>query len=398
MYLQPVVDLASGQAVAVEALARFPDRPELSVGHVFARARAGGGGVELEAACLRAGRAVLPDLPAGVDIAVNVSPDAIDHPLVQEALAGDLHRVIVEVTEQPASDPRRLADALADLRRRGARLAVDDVTTGYAGLMRLAELRPDIIKVDRSAVRAMAGSTEQLAVVDALVSLGRRLGSLVLAEGVESLDDLPLLATLGVDLAQGWAVAAPAPRFDGVGAEVRAACLAARRALLHMEPIAAHPAHEVDIHHVTAELASTAHRLQLDRALTTATYTLGVSQIGVSVLDRGGSLREVIVTGGRLDPTLYRLADYPATAAALDEGVMFEAHVDQPSADRAEQDVLRRLGMSSVLLVPLLADQRRCGVLELFTEKPRRWSGRDIALARILAHHVAYALGRITVG
>jgi GAF domain-containing protein len=104
------------------------------------------------------------------------------------------------------------------------------------------------------------------------------------------------------------------------------------------------------------------------------------------------------VTGGRLDPTLYRLADYPATAAALDEGVMFEAHVDQPSADRAEQDVLRRLGMSSVLLVPLLADQRRCGVLELFTEKPRRWSGRDIALARILAHHVAYALGRITVG
>jgi EAL domain-containing protein (putative c-di-GMP-specific phosphodiesterase class I) len=398
MYLQPVVDLASGQAIAVEALARFPDRPDLPVNHVFARAHAVGGGVALEAACLRAGRAVLPDLPAAVDVAVNVSPDVLDHPLVRAALAGDLHRVIVEVTEQPASDPLRLADALTDLRRRGARLAVDDVTTGHAGLMRLAELRPDIIKLDRSAVRAVGGGTEQVAVIEALVSLGRRLGSQLLAEGVETLDDVDLLATLGVDLAQGWAIAAPAPRFDEVAPAVRDACLAARRAMLNMESKPLLPGHDVDIHHVTAELASTAHRMQLDRALATATYTLGVSQIGVSVLDRDGMLREVIVTGARLDPTVYRLTDYPATASALDQGVMLEAHVDQPTVDPGEREVLQRLGMSSVLLVPLLVEQRRCGVLELFSEKPRQWSGRDIALARILAHHVAHAVGRITTG
>jgi hypothetical protein len=264
--------------------------------------------------------------------------------------------------------------------------------------MRLAELRPDVIKLDRSAVRAAAGGTEQIAVIEALVSLGRRLGSLVLAEGVESLEDLALLAGLGVDLAQGWAIAPPAPRFDGVPRAVTDACLAARRALLRMDLTSPHPASDIDIHHVTAELAGTAHRLQLDRALTTATYTLGVSQIGVSVLEPGGTLREVIVTGGRLDPTVYRLTDYPATTAALEHAVMLEAHVDQPKVDPAEQDVLRRLGMASVLLVPLLVEQRRCGVLELFTEKPRRWSGRDIALARILADHVAPALERITTG
>ena len=109
---------------------------------------------------------------------------------MQEALRGSLDGVILEITEQPAADLGRLADALVGLRRRGARIAIDDVTTGHAGLMRLAELRPDIIKIDRGAVQALSTATEHVAVVEALVSMGRRLNCLVLAEGVESRDDL----------------------------------------------------------------------------------------------------------------------------------------------------------------------------------------------------------------
>ena len=398
MYVQPVVELATGRAVAAEALARFPDAPELPVGSIFARAHAVGGGVSLEAQCVRAALDLLPDLPPGVDLAINVSPDALEHPLMQEALRGSLAGVILEITEQPAADLGRLSEALTRLRLRGARVAIDDVTTGHAGLVRLAELRPDIIKIDRGAVRAVGSGVEHVGVIEALVSLGRRLGCLVLAEGVECLDDLPVLAELDVDLVQGWAIASPAPELGPVPDAVRQACLDARRELLHLNPTLPRSARQIDIHHVTAELASTAHRYQLDRAIVSASYTLGMSMIGVSALSADGTLREVIATGADIDPTPYSLADYPATAAALRDGVMLEVYVDQQDTDPYERTLLDRLGMASLLLVPLTIEGVPKGALELFRESPRRWTARDIRDARILAQHLAHALDRLPSG
>jgi len=398
MYLQPVVDLATGQTVAAEALARFPEAPELPVGSVFARAHAVGGGVALEARCVRAALDLLADVPPGVDVAINISPDALEHPLMQEALRGSLAGVILEITEQPAADLGRLSEALTRLRMRGARIAVDDVTTGHAGLMRLAELRPDIIKIDRGAVRAVGAGTEHVAVVEALVSLGRRLDCLVLAEGVECLDDLAVLADLDVDLVQGWAIASPAPQLEPIPEAVRAACLEVRREMLHLAPKLPRSAAEIDIHHVTAELARTAHRFQLDRAIVAASYTLGMTMIGVSLLGEDGTLREVIATGADIDPTPYRLADYPATAAALRDGVMLEVYVDQVNADPYERTLLDRLGMTSLLLVPLTVEGVPKGAVELFRDSPRRWSARDVRDARILALHLAHALDRLTGG
>ena len=109
-----------------------------------------------------------------------------------------------------------MADHLGELRQRGARVAVDDVSTGYAGLLRLAGLRPHILKIDRSAVTAVTGSTERVAVIEALVSMGRRLGCLLLAEGVESDEDLAALSSLDVDLVQGWAIAPPAAGLEPI--------------------------------------------------------------------------------------------------------------------------------------------------------------------------------------
>ena len=398
MYLQPIVDLATGRAVAAEALARFPDTPDLPVGSVFARAHAVGGGVSLEARCLRAALDRRPDLPAGLDLAVNVSPDALEHPLIQDALRGPLDGVILEITEQPAADLGRLAEALVALRRRGARVAIDDVTTGHAGLMRLAELRPDVIKIDRGAVHALSSTTEHVAVVEALVSMGRRLGCRVLAEGVETLDDLPILAELDVDLVQGWAIASPSAHPGPVADAVRVACLAARRELLHLTPRPPTSARPIDIHHVTAELARTAHRFELDRAIAAANHTLGMTMIGVSMLGEDGTLREVIATGEPVDPTAYRLADFPATAAALRDGLMLEVYLDQDDTDPSERALLDRLGMASLLLVPLMVEGRSCGALELFRDTPRRWSARDIRDARILAQHLAHALDRLPAG
>jgi len=398
MFLQPIVDLVTGRTAAVEALARFPSSAGTEVGQVFAAAHATGGGFALEAACVRAARELLPGIPAGVDLAINVSPDALDHPKVRAAMAGDLHRVIVEVTEQPAADPARLQADLRALRERGAKIAVDDVTTGYAGLIRLAELRPDLIKIDGGAVAAITGNTELVAVVEALVSLGRRLGCLVLAEGLERLSDLQTLAALDVDLVQGWAVGTPAPEFRPVSAEVRAACAASRRELLRLEPSVPPADTRIDIHHITASLASTAYRVQLDQVLTNAAQTLGATLIGVSVLDEDGMLREIIATGGQLDGNTYRLSDFPATAAALREGVMLEVHAGSAESDPAEREVLRRLGMASLLLVPLIGADGPLGVLELSCSRPRRWTAGDLSIARIVSRHVAHALARIDAG
>ena len=397
IYLQPIVDVASGQIVAAEALARFPSLLDLTVDEVFASVRSAGRGFDLEAACVRAARSRLPALPNGVRLAINVSPDALGSPGVQAALAGDLDGLIIEVTEHPASDLSQLADHLDELRRHGARVAVDDVSTGYAGLLRLAGLRPHILKIDRSAVTAVTGSTERVAVIEALVSMGRRLGCLLLAEGVESEEDLAALSALDVDLVQGWAIAPPAAGLEPISPAIVAACLDARRELLWVtraEPWAG-AGGDVDIHHVTAALARASRKVQLDRALVVAAETLGASLIGVSLLGADGGLREIVATGAPIDPAVYYLADYPATAHALNDAVMLEVHADRSDSDPAEQCVLHRYKMASLLLVPLLLDDVPVGILELNRTQPHRWTVRDISHARSLAEHVTHALLRL---
>ena len=152
---------------------------------------------------------------------------------------------------------------------------------------------------------------------------------------------------------------------------------------------------DIDIHHITAALARTAHRIQLDGALVSAADTLGADLIGVSLLDPDDALREIVATGAPIDPTAYRLSDYPATAAALRDAVMLEVHADQPDSDPAERAVLHRYGMASMLLVPLLIEGRPIGVLELNRSRPHRWTGRDVGHARSLAEHVAHAVIRL---
>ena len=84
-----------------------------------------------------------------------------------------------------------------------------------------------------------------------------------------------------------------------------------------------------------------------------------------------------------------------AWLAALRDGVMLEVQVGRPGADPAEEAVLTRLGMAGLLLVPLVSGPRRIGVLEMYVRRTRRWTGRDLQHARILAQHVIYALARI---
>jgi EAL domain-containing protein (putative c-di-GMP-specific phosphodiesterase class I) len=393
--LQPIIDVSTGAVIAAEALARFPPQAGFSVEDAFVEAYAVGRGLELEAECLRISLRRRDEMPPDVLLSVNVSPNAVNALVVRRELRGDLSGVIVEVTEQFAGHPEALFVALTDLRRRGALVAIDDASTGYAGLLRLATLRPDIVKLDRGLVTAARQSIAKAAVIDSLVSLSHRIGASVLGEGVESIDDLTNLTERDVDFAQGWAIAAPAATLPTASAAAVRACRRARGDLLRVASLAAPPDSSARVRGITAALAGSVALPDVHAALGSAAAGLGVDVIGLSTLDDDGRLHEISAAGAPVDGEVYALGDFPATRGALDSAVMIEAHVDDPDSDPAERKLLAAQGMASLLLIPVVSGAIPLGVLEFQHRTNRRWTNDDMTNARTLAEHIANVLLRL---
>jgi EAL domain-containing protein (putative c-di-GMP-specific phosphodiesterase class I) len=207
--LQPVVQLDGGEVVGFEALSRFGGR--VPTDRWFRGANRCGLGGELERLTLQAALELLPGLPDDVFLAVNVSPAALDDEQVVALLRGaDLQRVVVEVTEHEAvADYSSLRRILAELRRQGARIAVDDTGAGFASLRHVLMLQPDVVKLDTSLSRAVHHDERQQQLVTALLTFADEVGSVVLAEGIETEEQLEALRQLGVPLGQGWHLGVP---------------------------------------------------------------------------------------------------------------------------------------------------------------------------------------------
>jgi EAL domain-containing protein (putative c-di-GMP-specific phosphodiesterase class I) len=410
--LQPIVTVADGELVAAEALARFAGS-NCSPDATIAAAHAAGRGGTLEATLLTNALAARSRVPFGVLLSVNVSPAALLHPAVRAVLDTDLTGVIVEITEQPILDSESSDRVFTELRNNGAKLAVDDAAAGYAGLKRVAAIRPDFVKLDRSLITGSRHSLDQISVIEAIVSLSHRLGSLVIGEGVESFDDLATLAELDVDYAQGRAIAMPLTDLPEVSPDVVTACRTLRAQLLGAEsPLALAP-RNVALHRLSSTLAGSAEPSDLDAALSAASASLDVDRIGLSVLVEAGdfadgagadlgdgvvgglALREFKASTTTVDENVYPLRDYRATRAAIESGSLIEAHLDDPTSDAAERQALAAGGYASLLLVPLYAQGRPIGVMEFQQHAVRRWTVRDITVARMLADHVAQALARL---
>ncbi|MCX4781826.1 EAL domain-containing protein [Streptomyces sp. NBC_01264] len=160
-----------------------------------------------------------------VPVAVNVSPtDALVPGFPAEVrdclrrndLPGDA--LTIELTESAETrDVRALAEALADLRRQGVRVSLDDFGTGHSSIARLRELPVDELKIDRSFVSRMSADPKDEAVVRCSVDLARSLGLDVVAEGVETEEVRGLLEGMGVSVIQGWLVAPALSAADATG-------------------------------------------------------------------------------------------------------------------------------------------------------------------------------------
>jgi EAL domain-containing protein (putative c-di-GMP-specific phosphodiesterase class I) len=207
--LQPVVQLDDGSVVGFEALSRFGGR--VPTDRWFRAASRYGLGGELERLTLANALALLPSLQPDAFLAVNVSPAALEDAQVLALLHdSDLTRVVVEVTEHEAvGDYVEMRVVLDALRRSGARIAVDDTGAGFASLRHVLMLQPDVVKLDTSLSRAVHYDERQQKLVTALLVFAREVGSVVLAEGIETEEQLDALRALGMPLGQGWHLGVP---------------------------------------------------------------------------------------------------------------------------------------------------------------------------------------------
>lgn len=189
MVLQSIHALPDLRIVGYEALARFGDEtPDVW----FSRAREAGLGPDLELAAVQNAMAHLPDLEPGEFLSINISPDVVAHPGLAATLGeGPLHQVVLEITEhEKVVDYAGLRAAMDHWRGRGVRFAADDAGAGYSGMRRLVELRPELIKLDRSITRGLDLDPARFAMATALAAFAREIGSGLVAEGVETASEL----------------------------------------------------------------------------------------------------------------------------------------------------------------------------------------------------------------
>lgn len=213
MYCQPIVSLASGHLVGVEALARFAALPHQPPDAWFADADMVGLGVELQLATLEEALRLITNLPPDAFLAINVGPDAIAAaPLPGILRAAGPDRVVLELTEHlKVEDHPTLKKLLQTIRGAGVRLAIDDTGAGFASLENIVNLAPDLIKLDRQFTRHIDLDPVRRALAQALVSFAADTGAQVIAEGIENEDELKTVRDLGIAYGQGYFIARPAP-------------------------------------------------------------------------------------------------------------------------------------------------------------------------------------------
>lgn len=217
MAFQPIVSMPGRTLFGYEALLRSVHPPMSRPDEILQAAeqleRLGELGRAIHARVARAARAA----PRDALILVNLHPwDLRDEGLLAPGspLAGMAERVVLEITERASLEGvPDLRARITALRRQGFRIAVDDLGAGYAGLTCVADLAPDVVKIDMSLVRGLDGDPTRRKLVRAISELSADLGIRTVAEGVETEGERDALQEIGCDLMQGYLFAKPAPAF-----------------------------------------------------------------------------------------------------------------------------------------------------------------------------------------
>ncbi len=227
---QPVVDLRQGATLGYEALARGPvGSTHHMPANLFEIASEADMVFELDRCCRQRALAAARDLPRGAKLFVNVFPACMYDPefqgvkLIQmlEGLGLSPERIVLEINERYAIENYTLfVEALQNLTQMGFEIAVDDIGAGYSGLEKIANLNPRYLKLDMQLVKDIDGSYIRREMARAVKSFADKMEATVIAEGIESEDELRALIDLGITWGQGYLLGRPA---DGFGASLAAA-------------------------------------------------------------------------------------------------------------------------------------------------------------------------------
>ena len=228
-FFQPKVDLATGNLVGAEALARWrhPVRGLLSP-DLFIPALETKGLIDrlMWTMVERSASACLAwqthGLPISVSVSVNLSLKSLDDPTLADRLTDSVlktglkpQQMILEITETAAmTDVARCLENLARLRLKGFGLSIDDYGTGYASMQQLARIPFTELKIDRTFVSEASGHSQHRVMLASSIDLARKLGLKVVAEGVETRADWNRLKELGCNIAQGYFIAKPMPAAE----------------------------------------------------------------------------------------------------------------------------------------------------------------------------------------
>jgi len=228
MAYQPVVDLRSGDMVAVEGLLRWnhPQHGTVSPGEFIPLAEESDLINSLGAFMLHTVTRECAELRAAtgrdLQLNANLSPRQLGDPQLEAMVRRALEEsgmppsaLCLEVTENALmQDATSAVQVLRTVRELGAFLAIDDFGTGYSSLAQLRRLPLDTLKIDRSFITDLGESDDVLAIVTSIVAMAHAVGLTVVAEGVETARQLEVLRSIGCDQGQGYYFGKPAPMSE----------------------------------------------------------------------------------------------------------------------------------------------------------------------------------------
>ncbi len=219
-YFQPIVDMHSNQIYGYETLARGvkEDGSLMYPDELFSKSKRNDFTFKLDRLCRESSLKTAATKKVHQKVFINFIPTSIYDPEFclkstekwAKQLEFDPSQIVFEVVEtEHIKDQKHLSNILQYYRSKGFKIALDDVGEGYSGLNMLIELRPDIIKVDRNIVEGIDKNELKQSVYKALYNLAKEHGIEVLAEGIETKEELEVIKGIGVDLAQGYFFSKP---------------------------------------------------------------------------------------------------------------------------------------------------------------------------------------------
>ena len=421
--LQPIVRLHDRSIVGYEALTRFSPRALFSTpDELFAAASTLHMEKAVDLACLRAALGEMPAL-GPVDLFVNVLIGTLLNERQGLAALDDAVRhagldpasIVLEFSERdPVPNLSRLQRIAAQLRSAGYRIAVDDAGAGHASMQVIAELRPEFMKVDRALIHGIDSHRARRGLLVSLLSFSGHIGARLVAEGVETQRELDALLSLGVQYGQGWMLGRPVLTQPLAGL--------ADNTLIDPNWFTRHrvwrlrtpPAPAVSLPEAPGEALETTETPDLARALSDAALALqnehdpmGILGVMAAQMQRVVPVTEMTIYIANYDtqrfvPVLATGPDRDAFLAesfSLDSGITGWAFArgtpenvtDTWTHPRARQVPGTSVVQESLLLAPLIAGERKLGIINCYRLGVGRFSDDELKAASLFAHIAAAA-------